>query len=186
MPAYLLLLVALLSRIVPHPSWFGFTAVGGSLIYFGATRSKHLWREMLVPIVAFAALDYYLTTHVYSYDFRLSDYLVTWVWYAAAMLLGRILLATRVSVLRVASAALLGPTSFFLVSNYSVWVAASHPGGMYAPTFAGLLACLTAGLPFYGRGLASTGLVLALAFGIPALLRRNALDRQSAFTHQNL
>jgi hypothetical protein len=174
MPAYLLLLAALLSRLIPHAGWYGFTAVGGSLLYFGAKRS---WREMLLPVAAFAGLDYYLTTHVYSYDFLWQDYLVTWAWYAAAIVLGGILLARQVSVLRVASAALLGPTSFFLASNYAVWVTANHPGGMYAPTFSGLLTCFAAGLPFYGRDLLSTGLVLTLAFGIPVAIRHFQADR---------
>lgn len=175
MPAYLLLLAALLSRVIPHAGWYGFTAIGGSLLYFGAKRS---WREMLLPVAALAGLDYYLTTHVYSYDFIWQDYLVTWAWYAAAIVLGAILLARRVSVLRVASAALLGPTSFFLVSNYAAWLSLNHPGGMYAPTFAGLLTCFYAGLPFYGRDLASTALVLTLAFGIPIAVRRFHTTRQ--------
>jgi hypothetical protein len=169
MPAYLLLLAALLSRVIPHAGWYGFTAIGGSLLYFGAKRS---WREMLLPVAALAGLDYYLTTHVYSYDFIWQDYLVTWAWYAAAIILGAILLAREVSVVRIASAALLGPTSFFLASNYSSWLALNHPGGMYAHTFAGLLTCLAAGLPFYGRDLISTGLVLTLAFGVPVVVRR--------------
>jgi hypothetical protein len=175
MPAYLLLLAALLSRVIPHAGWYGFTAIGRSLLYFGAKRS---WREMLLPVAALAGLDYYLTTHVYAYDFVWQDYLVTWAWYAAAIVLGAILLARRVSVLRVASAALLGPTSFFLVSNYAAWLSLNHPGGMYAPTFAGLLTCFYAGLPFYGRDLVSTALVLTLAFGIPIAVRRFHTTRQ--------
>jgi hypothetical protein len=169
MSAYLLLLAALLSRVIPHSGWYGFTAVGGSLLYFGARRN---WREMLLPVAALAAVDYYLTARVYAYEFHWQDYLITWGWYAAAIVLGRILLSREVSVLRVASATLLGPTSFFLVSNYAVWAASHHPGGMYAPTAAGLLTCFEAGLPFYGRDLLSTGLVLTLAFGVPAAVRR--------------
>jgi len=168
MPAYLLLIAALLSRVVPHSGWFGFTAVGASLLYFGARRN---WREMLLPVAAFAALDYYLTTHVYTYDFAVQDYLITWAWYAAALALGHILLSSKVSVVRVASAALLGPTSFFLASNYAAWITLSHPGGMYTPSLGGLVSCYVAGLPFYGRDLASTALVLAIAFGVPAAIR---------------
>jgi hypothetical protein len=175
MPAYLLLLAALLSRVIPHAGWYGFTAIGGSLLYFGAKRS---WREMLLPVAALIGVDYYLTTHVYSYNFAWQDYLVTWGWYAAAIVLGAILLARQVSVLRVVSAAILGPTSFFLASNYAVWVVSHHPGGMYAPTFAGLLTCLAAGLPFYGRDLLSTGLVLTLAFGVPVAVRRFHTTRE--------
>jgi hypothetical protein len=169
MPAYLLLLAALLSRVVPHSGWFGFTAVGGSLLYFGARRS---WREILVPVLGLAVVDYYLTAHVYSYEFHSQDYLVTWSWYAAAIVLGRILLSSKISPVRVASATILGPTSFFLASNYAVWVGSHHPGGMYAPGVAGLLSCYIAGLPFYGRDLLSTGLVLTLAFGVPVAVRR--------------
>jgi hypothetical protein len=180
MAAYLLLLAALLSRVIPHAGWYGFTAVGGSLLYFGAKRS---WREMLLPVAALAAVDYYLTVHVYNYDFVWQSYLVTWAWYAAAIALGNILLARHVSVLRVASAALLGPTSFFLASNYAVWAGSHQPGGMYAPTFSGLLACFAAGLPFYGRDLLSTGLVLTLAFGVPAAIRRYLEGRAASHAH---
>jgi hypothetical protein len=169
MPAYLLLLAALLSRVIPHSGWFGFTAVGASLLYFGARRN---WREMLAPVAAFAAVDYYLTTHVYAYDFHWQQYLVTWAWYAAAIVLGHILLSTTVSTIRVTAAALLGPTSFFLASNYAVWVDTHQPGGMYANSLAGLLTCFAAGLPFYGRDLASTALVLTIVFGAPVAIRR--------------
>jgi len=177
MPAYLLLLAALLSRVIPHAGLYGFTAVGGSLLYFGARRN---WRETLLPVAALAGVDYYLTTHVYGYDFLWQSYLVTWAWYAAAIVLGGILLARHVSVLRVASAAILGPTSFFLASNYAVWAGSHNPGGMYASTFTGLLTCLAAGLPFYGRDLLSTSLVLTLAFGVPVAVRRYLASREVA------
>lgn len=189
MPAYLLLLAALLSRVIPHSGWYGFTAVGGSLLYFGARRSQHLWREMLLPVAALAGVDYYLTTQVYAYPFHWQAYLVTWVWYAAAIVLGRILLAQKLSVLRVASAAILGPTSFFLASNYAVWLGAHYPGAIYAPGLGGLMTCLAAGLPFYGRDLASTALVLTLAFGVPAAVRRYLESREagrSALRQQSL
>jgi len=172
MPAYLLLVAALLSRVLPHSGWFGFTAVGGSLLYFGARRAQRSLSEMLLPLAALAAADYYLTTQVYSYPFHWQDYLVTWTWYVAAMVLGRILLSRLVSPLRVATAAILGPTSFFLASNFFVWVGSHYVGGMYAPTAAGLLACFVAGLPFYARDLVSTGLVLTVVFGVPVVLRR--------------
>jgi hypothetical protein len=182
MPAYLLLLAALLSRVLPHSGWYGFTAVGGSLLYFGARRS---WREMLLPVAAFAAVDYYLTTHVYAYKFTWQDYLITWAWYAAAIVLGRILLAQKTTVLRAVSAAILSPTSFFLASNYAVWVV-SHTGpqAMYAPNFGGLVTCFAAGLPFYEKDLVSTGLVVALAFGVPVAVRY--FQHQGTLPHRRI
>ncbi len=176
MPAYLLLLAALLSRVLPHSGWYGFTAVGASLLYFGSRRSP---REMLAPVAAFALVDYYLTVQVYGYSFQWQAYVVTWAWYAAAILLGRTLLGRQVTVARVVSAALLGPTSFFLLSNFAVWLGAHQPGGLYTPDFTGVLTCFAAGLPFYGRDLASTGIVLAAAFVLPAMVRRLAASRGS-------
>jgi hypothetical protein len=165
MPAYLLLVVAILSRLLPHGGWMNFTAVGGALLYFGARRS---WREMVAPLLALMATDYLLTVYAYHYSFNWLSYAPTWAWYLAAMALGRILLRSRTTVVRVAAAALLGPTSFFLISNYAVWAGSN----MYPHTGAGLAACFTAAIPFYRNDLVSTAVVLALAFGLPVLLRR--------------
>src|ERR1035437_3250642 len=118
MPAYLLLLVAVLSRLLPHAGWLNFTAVGGALLYFGARRP---WREMLVPLAALVATDYFLTVYSYHYAFTWQSYLPTRGWYVMAMALGQILLRAKTTFARVAAGALLGPTSFFLVSNYAVW-----------------------------------------------------------------
>jgi hypothetical protein len=163
--AYLLLLIAVLTRLLPHAAWFNFTAVGGALLYFGARRP---WREMLVPLAALMATDYCLTVFTYHFTFVWQFYVTTWVWYLAAMALGQILLSSRTTVVRVAAGALLGPTSFFIVSNYAVWVG----GGMYPRTLGGLGVCYMAAVPFYRNDLLSTALVSAVAFGLPVLLRR--------------
>src|SRR5580658_9022562 len=169
MPAYLLLLFAVLSRLAlastPHPEWFNFTAVGGALLYFGARRS---WREMLAPFAVLTATDFFLTTARYPYGFNWLDYLPTWAWYVAAMVLGQILLKAKTTFVRVAAAALLGPTAFFLLSNYAVWAGTT----MYPRTLGGLGACFVAALPFYRNDLISTALVVGVAFGVPVLVRR--------------
>jgi hypothetical protein len=173
MPAYLLLLVAVLSRLLPHAPWFNFTAVGGVLLYFGARRS---WKEMIAPLAALMATDFILTAYVYHYHFQWQDYLPTWGWYLGAMTLGHLLLSKRVTVLRAAAGALLGPTSFFLISNYAVWVTSN----MYPRTAGGLGVCYIAGLPFYRNDLVSTTLVVALAFGVPVLVRQMNQGRAEA------
>jgi hypothetical protein len=169
MVAYLLVLIAVLSRVLPHAAWLNFTAVTGGLIYFGARRS---WREMLAPLAALIAADCFLTTAVYHYSFHWAAYATTWAWYAAAMALGWILLHSRTSFARVAAGALLGPTSFFVVSNYGVW--ASGFNG-YPHTLAGLWTCYVAAIPFYRNDLVATSIVLAAAFGLPALVRQMSL-----------
>jgi hypothetical protein len=165
MIAYLLLLVAILTRVIPHAGWYNFTAVGGALLYFGARRS---WREMLAPLAMLMATDYYLTVYSYHFSFNWGSYLPTWVWYGMAMALGQILLHSKTTRVRAGAGALLGPTSFFVVSNYAVWAM----GTMYPRTAGGLGTCFAAGLPFYRNDLISTTVVVAVAFGVPVLVRR--------------
>lgn len=172
MPAYLLLVLAILTRVVPHHDWLNFTAVGGALLYFGARRS---WREMLAPLAALMATDYCLTVFSYHYSFVWTAYLTTWSWYLAAMVLGRILLKSKTTWLRAVAAILLGPTSFFLVSNYAVWVG----GTMYPHTLGGLGACYAAAVPFYRNDVLSTAIVVGLAFGLPVLFRQMRRERQA-------
>jgi hypothetical protein len=175
MAAYLLLLVAVLSRVIPHAPWWHFTAVTGCLLYFGAKRP---WREMLAPLAALITVDCYLTLFKYSGYSIHWDSAFSWGWYLAAMLLGSVLLRKRVTFARGAAGALLGPTSFFLVSNFGVWVS-----GMvaYPRTLAGLATCYRAGVPFYRNDLLATSLVLAVMFGVPALVRRtHAASAQEA------
>jgi hypothetical protein len=96
-----------------------------------------------------------------------------------AMALGQILLHARTTFVRVAAGALLGPTSFFVISNYATWLSGwAFP---YPHTLSGLAACFAAGVPFYRNDLASTAIVAGLAFGVPVLVRRmNAARAQEA------
>ena len=115
------------------------------------------------------AMDVFLTTRVYHMTFHAQDYLITWLWYAAVLVLGSLLLKQRTNVTRVVSGAVLASTSFFAVSNYAVWVGS----GMYPHTLGGLTTCYAAALPFYRNDLISTLLVTGVAFGAEALVRRS-------------
>jgi hypothetical protein len=170
--AYLLSLLGVLGHAIPH-AWLPFTAVGGSLLYFGARRP--LWQGV-IPVAALAVSDYYLTVHVYNFPFAVRECLLTWAWYAAVIVLGALLLRSKTSVARVVSGTLLASTSFFLASNYAVWVGQS---GMYPHTFAGLMTCYAAGLPFYRNDLVSTAIVAGLAFGVPQLIKQHEAGKQA-------
>jgi hypothetical protein len=174
MAAYLLILMAVLSRVLPHPAWLNFTAVGGALLYFGARRPL---RSMWLPLVILAATDYYLTVFFYSYPFHLSAYLLTWAWYAGVILLGRILLAKKTSTARVGAGIVIAPTSFFLLTNFAAWAAMPQ---LYPRSLAGLGLSYTAGLPFYRNDLLSTTIVAGLAFGLPAVAQMLAQRHQPA------
>ncbi len=165
MAAYLVLLFAVLSRILPHAfnvTGLGFTAVGGGLLFFGARRSR--W-QTVIAVLALMATDYYLTVYAYHYPFHASAYLVTWAWYAAICLFGHQLLSSKATALRVTVAILASATSFFVLSNFVVWAGS----GMYPHSAAGLATCYIAAIPFYANDLISTGITAGALFGLPAL-----------------
>jgi len=166
MSAYIVLLLAVLSRLLPpalHLTAMNFTAVGGGLLFFGAKRSR--W-QTLIAVAAFMMTDVVLTVYAYHSAFHVKGYLVTWAWYAGVCLLGHSILQ-RATAVRVTGAVLGSATSFFLLSNFVVWL-----GTMYAHTFAGLMSCYAAALPFYRNDLISTGLTVGVLFGLPVLAAR--------------
>ncbi len=165
MAAYLVLLMAVLSRVLPHAvhtTGVGFTAVGGGLLFFGARRSR--W-QTVIAVLALMATDFYLTTYVYGFAFHASAYVVTWAWYAAVCLMGYELLRAKPSALRVGGAVLASATSFFVLSNFMVWM----NGTLYAHSLAGLATCYIAAVPFYANDAMSTAMTAGALFGLPVL-----------------
>ena len=166
MLAYLVLTLAALSRLFPHVlhgTGMNVTAVGAGLLFFGSRRPRV---EAVVAAVVMAATDIYLTRVVYGFPFHPSSYLVTWCWYAAAVLIGAGLLH-KVTTLRVAAGVFASATSFFLLSNFMVWL-----GHMYQHTAAGLALCYWNALPFYRNDLLSTAAFSAVLFGLPVVAAR--------------
>ena len=171
MAAFLLVLFAILTRVwlasgthAPH-AWWNFTAVGGSLLFFGARRSLRL---AIVPVLALVATDYLLTTRMYGYAFHPASYTITWSWYCAAILLGAVLLKRNRDVKRIAAASFASSTAFFLASNFA-WL---YPVSMYPHNFAGLVASYAAGVPFYRNDLLSTLVFAGVAFGALAIVEQ--------------
>ena len=164
MIAYIVLILAALSRLLPHAlhgTGLNFTAVGAGLLFFGSRRPR--WQAFAAAAIL-AATDFYLTRFVYGFPFEVKGYLVTWAWYAAVCLLASGLLR-KVTVLRVAAGVFVSATSFFLLSNFVVWVGS----GMYPHSASGLVTCYVAALPFYANDLISTGVLSAALFGLPVV-----------------
>ena len=170
MLAYLFVILAVALRFLSLP--VAFTSVAASLLFFGARQPR---RRMWIPLALLIASDVVLTKLVYAYPLS-ADHLVTWLWYAAVLLLGGKLKENAGS-LRVGAAALAASVSFFLVSNFAVWVV----WDMYPRTAAGLVACYAAALPFFRHSLAGDLFFTVVFFGIGALVEgarpRVAADR---------
>lgn len=161
MLAYLFTLLAVLvhARILPLP-WH-FTPVAAALLFFGARGSRRLvWLPWVLLVVA----DIYLNRFVYKYPLDWGE-TVIWLWYAAILWLGTGLRKTS-KPLPIVGAALGSSISFFLVSNFMVWAT----GTMYPRTWAGLMTCYDAGIPFFRPTVESDLLFTAAMFAAPALL----------------
>src|SRR3984893_14596565 len=169
MTGYLALLLAVLSRILPHAfgaTSLNFTAVGGGLLFFGSRQGRNRW-QTAVAVLVMMATDYYLTTVVYNYPFHVKGYVVTWAWYAAVCVLGYRMLSGKASALRVTGAVLASSTSFFILSNFMVWAGSA----MYPHSAAGLATCYMAAIPFYANDVMSTAVTAGALFGLPALAK---------------
>src|SRR5690242_10583143 len=116
MLAYFFVLVAVAVRFMPHP--WGFTPVAAALLFFGARGSRY---QIWSPFVLLAGSDVVLTKLVYHYPFYWDNF-VTWAWYAMILWLGTNL-REKANPLRVVVASLASSTSFFLISNFTTWLA---------------------------------------------------------------
>ena len=168
MLAYLFVVVAAALRFLPHP--FSVTPLWAALLFFGARAPR---RRMWIPLLMVAGADLLLTFFVYGYAFP-ADHLVTWAWAAGILLLGGAL-RENAGPLRLVGAALATSVSFFLVTNFAVWVV----WDMYPKTLDGLLACYVAAIPFF-RNQPVADLVFTFAmFATPSAIA--ALKRATAF-----
>jgi len=159
MLAYLFVILAVAVRFLPHP--MSFTPVGAALLFFGARGPR---RQLWVPVALLAASDVLLDKFVYNYAFSW-DHFVTWAWYAGMVWLGT-RLRENARPLPIVGAALAGSVSFFLLSNFAVWVV----WDMYPKTASGLMTCYVAAIPFFRRALEGDLLFTALMFATPVAL----------------
>jgi hypothetical protein len=143
------ILAAAALRLVPHPP--NFTPIGAMALFSGA----YLGRRSLAFVAPLGAM--------LLSDAILGFYSGMWVTYLAValiVLVGWVALS-RVSVLRVAGAAVASSILFFLVSNFGTWALS----GMYPHTVAGLEACYVAAIPFFQNTLAGDLFYASLLFG---------------------
>lgn len=130
---FTIILLAGLSRLLPHPPNVSpITA----LALFGAVYldRKHAFT---VPLIAMMISDYFIGFH--------SE--IFWV-YGSFILVGFIglWLRGRHNLTKTIGATLAGSVIFFLVTNFGVWLG---PMRLYPQTFAGLIECYTAAIPFF-------------------------------------
>ena len=164
MLAYLFVVLAIAARVLAGTGTFslwGFTPVGASLLFFGSRMPR---KQFWIPAALLIGSDLYL--NLVAYKMALTwDQTIVWAWYVGACCIG-LLLRGRVKPLFVGGAALGSSVSFFLISNFAVWLAGNV---VYPKTLEGLGACYAAAIPFFRNDMASTLLFSALFFAVPVL-----------------
>lgn len=153
-----LILLAALSRVLPHPP--NFTPLEAMGLFAGAALLD--WRKaMLIPLAAMALSDIGLAlVHGFDYGFH-SGLPLIYALIALNVLVGRRFLSTQSSVTRIGLTGLSAVLCFWIASNFAVWLG----GTMYPLNGAGLVACYVAALPFLGNALAGMALYATLLFG---------------------
>ena len=144
-----MILVAVLSKCVPHP--VNFTPIGAIALFAGAHfASKRA--AFVVPLVALLFSDLITGLHV----------LIPFVYgcFALNVLLG-FWIRRQKSTFRTLSAILIGAMIFFVVTNFGSWLAFDT----FAKTPAGLLACYASAIPFLINSLLGDLFYSAVLFG---------------------
>lgn len=154
-----LILLAALSRLLPHPP--NFTPVEAIGLFGGAYLADRRL-AFVVPLVAMALADLVLGLH--------SGMPVIYGLIAFNVWLG-LRLGPNPSAVRVGGYGLVAATVFFVVSNFAVWAAGA--GHYYTHDLAGLVSCFTLALPFFGYSLLGMTVYAAILFGGMALARRH-------------
>lgn len=154
---YLLIAAVAVARLTfSHP--YNLIPIFSVLLFFGACRPM---REFALAVLGLIGVDILITTQHYGY--RLSaDQAITWMWYLIAISLGAFVLSETISLRRTVGTSLLAAISFFVVSNFSVWLGWS----MYPQTLSGLAACYVAAIPFFRNSIVAELLCSVLLFSL--------------------
>jgi hypothetical protein len=162
-----LILVAALSRVLPHPPNFSpveaIALFGGA--YFASRRIA-----LLVPLLAMFASDLALAAlhgGLYRDYFLGAGFWLVYACIALSTVLG-FRMRGRVTGGRVLGYSLAGSMLFFALTNFGAWLGSP----MYPQTVAGLGAAYLAGIPFFQWTVLGTLFYAALLFGGFELLRR--------------
>ena len=141
----LILLIAVASRMLPHPNNF---APMGAMALFGAAYFNRKYFGILLPVLATWISDLFINNIIYA------KYYPTFTWfyegfywqYGTYILIGLfgIFLFKKVTLPRLLVGSLSSSLIFFFITNLSCW----YNNPMYSKDIKGILDCYLMGLPF--------------------------------------
>ena len=148
------ILMAALSRLVPHP--FNFTPIAAIALMGGAFYTdKRL--AFVIPFMAMLVSDIILGFHSTIWSTYLSFALIVGIGFT---------LRNNIKVHTIAIASLTSSVLFFILTNFAVWLGSTY----YTQDMAGLLYCYDMALPFFGNTVAGDLFYSAVLFGAAYIL----------------
>lgn len=155
--AVAIILLAVMTRFIPHlPNFVPITAIA----LFSGCYFSRFWRY-LIPLSAMLLSDIFLGFS----DVTLYVYLAM----VLAVIFGQ-LLQNKTDFKNVFLFTLASSFSFFLITNFGVWMA-----GWYGYGLTGLLKCFVLAIPFFRYSLAGDLFYVLVTFGAYKLITNNSL-----------
>jgi hypothetical protein len=145
-----MIFIASLIRLIPHPP--NFTPIAAMALFGGAYFSKKQF-AFIIPISAMIITDAVIGFHSLSWLVYLS--------FALIVLVGIIML-NKVTIKNVVIASLISSTSFFLITNFGVWLGSNF----YQQNISGLIECYVAAIPFFSNNILGDLMYSGVLFGV--------------------
>jgi hypothetical protein len=148
MLALLLILIGILLRFAPHAP--NFTPVAAIALFGAVYLSKR--SALVVPLLLMVVSDAILGLH--------NVVIFTWLGFMVATLMG-FWVKKHKSFASILGAGVISSISFYIISNFGVWVM-----GWYPHTLKGLADCFILALPFLRNFTLATVVYCAIFFGV--------------------
>ena len=150
MATSLFLFLGVISRFIPHAP--NFTPIGALVLH---SSKKKVWVGVILAVAIMIISDMLL-------GFSFASIFV-YLGMASYALFGKLLK----SKFGIVTAPVLGSISFFLISNFGVWL-----GPWYEPTLTGLIKCYSLALPFFQNTLLSNIVFTVAVFSIAKIYKK--------------
>jgi hypothetical protein len=151
----LMIFVAAFIRLIPHPP--NFAPIAATALFAGAYFNKKIY-AFIVPIVAMILTDAIIGFHPLAWLVYLSFALIVFI---------GIFMLKIISVKNLFFAATLSSVSFFLITNFGVWLGSNF----YPQNFYGLIQCYIAAIPFFHNNLLGDLFYSTILFGLYEIIK---------------
>lgn len=164
----MLLLLAVASRLIPHPANF---APMGAMALFGSAYFSRKYLAILLPIIATWLSDLFINNVIYA------QYYPSFTWfyegfywqYGTYVLIGLVglIIFKKVNPKLILTGGLISTLLFFIITNFGCWIGSTS----YPQNFVGLMECYAMGIPFLKGTLLGDLFYCAVLFGSFELIK---------------